>query len=128
MILTNKARYVGDAIAAVIAKDEIIAQKALKLIKVDYDILDAVFNTEDAIAEGAPIIHEDKPNNIIASSKIEIGDINEEFKNADYVFEGEYETSSHYSRDKWSLSIGLVTIGWTAIFIDNISSYVVVKM
>lgn len=93
LILTNKARYVGDAIAAVIAKDEIIAQKALKLIKVDYDILDAVFNTEDAIAEGAPIIHEDKPNNIIASSKIEIGDINEEFKNADYVFEGEYETS-----------------------------------
>lgn len=93
LILTNKARLVGDAIAAVIAKDELIAEKALKLIKVDYDILPSVFEAEEAIKENAPIIHEEKSNNIIASSVIDIGDVDNEFKNSDYIVEGEYETS-----------------------------------
>lgn len=93
LILTDKARLVGDAIAAVVAKDEIIADKALKLIKVDYEILPAVFVPEESVKENAPKIHEDRKNNIIASSVIDIGDIDNEFKNADFIFEGEYETS-----------------------------------
>ncbi|MDU2288965.1 xanthine dehydrogenase molybdenum-binding subunit XdhA [Clostridium disporicum] len=93
LILTDKARLVGDAIAAVVAKDEIIADKALKLIKVDYKILPSVFVPEESVKENAPKIHEDRKNNIIASSVIDIGDIDNEFKNADFIFEGEYETS-----------------------------------
>ena len=93
LILTDKARLVGDAIAAVVAKDEIIADKALKLIKVDYEILPSVFVLEESVKENAPKIHEDRKNNIIASSVIDIGDIDNEFKNADFIFEGEYETS-----------------------------------
>lgn len=93
LILTDKARLVGDAIAAVVAKDEIIADKALKLIKVDYKILPYVFVPEESVKENAPKIHEDRKNNIIASSVIDIGDIDNEFKNADFIFEGEYETS-----------------------------------
>lgn len=93
LILTDKARLVGDAIAAVVAKDEIIADKALKLIKVDYEILPSVFVPEESVKENAPKIHEDRKNNIIASSVIDIGDIDNEFKNADFIFEGEYETS-----------------------------------
>ena len=93
LILTDKARLVGDAIAAVVAKDEIIAEKALKLIKVDYEILPAVFDVEEAAEDDAPKIHEDRKNNILASSVIDIGDIENEFKNSDFIFEGEYETS-----------------------------------
>ncbi|MDY3360411.1 MAG: xanthine dehydrogenase molybdenum-binding subunit XdhA [Clostridium celatum] len=93
LILAEKARFVGDAVAAVVAKDEIIAKKALKLLRVDYDVLPAVFNPEDSIKEGAPIIHSEKEDNIIASSVINIGDIESEFKKAEYIFEGEYETS-----------------------------------
>ena len=93
LILTDKARLVGDAIAAVVAKDEIIADKALKLIKLDYKILPSVFVPEESVKENAPKIHEDRKNNIIASSVIDIGDIDNEFKNADFIFEGEYETS-----------------------------------
>lgn len=94
LILTDKARFVGDAIAAVVAEDELIAQKALELIKVEYDVLPAVFNAKESIQPGAPIIHEEKPDNIISSFGANIGDIDEEIKNADYIFTGEYETSA----------------------------------
>ena len=84
LILTDKARLV---------KDEIIAEKALKLLKVDYEILQPVFDVEESSKEDAPKIHEDRKDNIIASSVIDIGDIESELKNADFIFEGEYETS-----------------------------------
>lgn len=94
LILTNKARFVGDAIAAVIAVDELIAQRALELLEVEYEVLPAVFDAKEAILPGAPIIHDEKPNNIISSFGANIGDIDEEIKNADFVFNGEYETSA----------------------------------
>lgn len=93
LILTDKARFVGDDIAAVVAVDELTAEKALRLIKVDYEVLPHVLDPEEAIKPGAPVIHEDKPDNIISSFGAKYGDIDEDLKNADYVFEGEYETS-----------------------------------
>lgn len=93
LILTNKARFVGDGIAAVVAVDELTAEKALKLIDVEYEILPHVLDPEEAIKPGAPVIHDERPNNIISSFGAEYGDIEEEFKSADYVFESIYETS-----------------------------------
>lgn len=92
-ILARKARFVGDAIAAVVATDELIAEKALKLIDVEYEVLEALTSTDAALKEGAPLIHEESKGNILASSGIVIGDVEEAFKESDYVFEGEYETS-----------------------------------
>ena len=66
LILTDKARFVGDAVAAVVAKDEVIAERALKLIKVEYEVLPHIINPEEAIKEGAPVIHEERPNNILS--------------------------------------------------------------
>lgn len=93
LILTDKARFVGDGIAAVVAVDVLTAEKALKLIEVEYEVLPFVLNPEDAIKLGAPVIHEERPDNIISSFGTVIGDIEAEEKNADYVFEGIYETS-----------------------------------
>jgi xanthine dehydrogenase molybdenum-binding subunit len=93
LILTDKARFVGDSIAAVVAVDELIAEKALKLIEVEYEVLPFVLDPEETILPGAPVIHEEKPDNIISSFGTQYGDIEEEFENADNVFEGEYETS-----------------------------------
>lgn len=93
LILTDKARFVGDAVAAVVAKDEVIAERALKLIKVEYEVLPHIINPEDAIKEGAPVIHEERPNNILSQMGSESGDVDEDFKNADNFFEGIYETS-----------------------------------
>lgn len=94
LILTDKARYVGDEIAAVVATDALTAEKALKLIDVEYEVLPFVLDPEEAIKPGAPVIHEERPDNIISSIGEEIGNVEEDFKNADYIFEGVYETSA----------------------------------
>lgn len=93
LILTNKARFVGDAIAAVIAENEIIANKALKLIKVEYEVLPHIIKAEDAIKEDAPIIHEDKSNNVLSEFGSESGNVEKDFKEAYSIFEDEFETS-----------------------------------
>jgi len=93
LILTDKARLVGDGIAAVVACDALTAEKALKLIEVEYEVLPFVLDPEEAIKPGAPTIHDERPDNIISSFGEEIGNIEEDFKNADRVFEGVYETS-----------------------------------
>ncbi|HWQ30309.1 MAG TPA: xanthine dehydrogenase molybdenum-binding subunit XdhA [Negativicutes bacterium] len=92
-ILTDKVRYSGEAVAAVVAVDALTAEKAMKLIDVEYEVLPFVLDPEEAIFPDAPLIHEDKPNNIISSFGEEIGDFEEDLKNADHVFEGVYETS-----------------------------------
>lgn len=93
LILTDKARFVGDGIAAVVAFDALTAEKALKLIKVEYEVLPFVLDPEKAMEPGAPVIHEERPDNILGSSNEEIGSSEEDFKKADHIFEGIYETS-----------------------------------
>lgn len=92
LILTNKARFVGDSIAAVVAKDQLTAEKALKLIKVEYEILPFVLDPEESIKEGAPVIHEERPNNILSSFGPEYGNLKEDFEQAEHIVEGTYET------------------------------------
>jgi len=93
LILTDKARFVGEAVAAVVAVDSLTAEKALKLIEVDYEVLPFVLDPEKAVQPGAPVIHDERPDNIISSFGEEIGNFEEDLKNADHVFEGVYETS-----------------------------------
>jgi xanthine dehydrogenase molybdenum-binding subunit len=93
LILTEKARFVGDAIAAVVAVDLLTAEKALHLIDVEYEVLPFVLTPEDAMKEGAPVLHEERPSNIVSTFGAQYGDIDAEFRTADRVFEGEFETS-----------------------------------
>lgn len=93
LILTGKARFAGDAVAAVVAIDEITAAKALKLIAVEYEQLEPLTTPEAALKEGAPLIHEDCPGNILASGGYVTGDIKKAFEESDFIFENEYETS-----------------------------------
>ena len=58
IIATDKVRYAGDMVAAVAATDSGVAEEAVKLIEVDYDELPAVFTIDDALKEGAPLVHE----------------------------------------------------------------------
>ncbi|MFL0245779.1 xanthine dehydrogenase molybdenum-binding subunit XdhA [Candidatus Clostridium stratigraminis] len=93
LILTDKARFVGDAVAAVVAVDELTAEKALKLIEVDYEVLPFVLDPEEAIKPGAPVIHDERPNNIVASFGAQYGNMEEDIKNSEHVFDGEFQTS-----------------------------------
>lgn len=88
----DKVRYVGDAIAIVAAETEEIAEKALKLVEVEYKPLAVVSSPEEALAEGAPSVHEG--GNVLAHIKVERGDVEASFAQADIVVENEYYTPS----------------------------------
>ena len=81
----DKVRYVGDEVAAVAAIDEETVYKALKLVKVDYEVLPAVFDPFEALAEGAPLIHEEYPGNINVEVHQAFGDVEEAFSHAFHV-------------------------------------------
>jgi len=89
---TEKVRYVGDPVAAVAAVDEDTLLEAMELIQVDYEPLPAVFDPEEAMKEGAPIIHEGVERNIAANPRYNFGDVDKAFKEADHVFEDRLET------------------------------------
>jgi len=86
----DKVRYIGQEVAAVAAIDEDIAQEALGLIKVDYEPLPAVFDAEEAMKEGAPLIHDDKPGNICVHVKVNEGEVDKALAEADLVLEGSF--------------------------------------
>lgn len=90
----NVVRSLRDEIAAVAAESEEIAEAALKLIEVDYEDLPSVFDPAEALKEGAPVLHEDKPDNIAMGQHFEHGDIAAGEAEADIVLEDEYEV--HY--------------------------------
>ena len=81
----EKVRYVGDEIAAVAAVDLETALEALELINVDYEELPAVLTVDDALAEGAPLLHQEFPGNLCAEVHQEFGNVDEAFKECDLV-------------------------------------------
>ena len=91
LLAKEKVRYLGEEVAAVAAVDEEIAQKALDLIKVDYEPLTPVFDPLEALKDGAPVIHEHAPDNRSSEVLIEFGDIEKGFIESDIVLEERFE-------------------------------------
>jgi 4-hydroxybenzoyl-CoA reductase alpha subunit len=92
--LTCIARYIGDPIAAVAAVDEDTASEALDLIRVDYEEMPALFDPEEAMKEGAPLIHEEYKRNIVAHRGFDFGDVESGFRNSDYVREDRFSSQA----------------------------------
>ena len=63
LLVADKARYLGDAVAVVIAEDWETAIDSAELVEVEYEELDVVANPSEAVKEGAPQVHEEAPNN-----------------------------------------------------------------
>lgn len=95
--LTTKARYVGDPVAAVAAVDEETALEALGLISVDYDILPAVFDPEEAMKEGAPLLHDEYARNIVGEAHYDFKDVEAGFRESDHIREDHFfmHSNSH---------------------------------
>jgi len=110
VLATQKVRYIGDAVAAVAAVDEDTADEALGLIEVEYEELPAVFDVEEAMRAGAPLVHEDMTQytcrdvylsswspvpgtNIIHRAANERGDVEAALKRSDYVFDDTFRSS-----------------------------------
>ena len=115
-LLDSKVRFVGDRVAAVAAESRTIAEKALRLIEVDYEVLPAVIDMEQAMAPGAPVIHDepdstkiyDPSHNIAGYILREIGNVEEGFRESDYVLEREFRTH----RQQHAMLEPHVTICW----------------
>src|SRR2546428_6934939 len=81
----HEVRYVGEAIAFVVADDRYIAEDALELIDVTYEPLPVVHNLEIAVAEDAPLVHADVPRNVAAHLIQTVGDPESVFAHAPHV-------------------------------------------
>ena len=96
VISEKKVTYEGDPVALVAAANEEIAKKALSLINVEYEVLKAYDDPREAMKEDAILIHEHHPaaekGNILAVLKVDKGDIEKAFEEADIVIENLYET------------------------------------
>ena len=103
VMAVEKALYDGHPVAAVAATSEAIAKKALKLIKVDYEVLPHVIDPLDAMKPDAPILHDymrtkgdpdapDKPTNVTEKMVTELGDVLKGFAAADVVVEHDYDS------------------------------------
>lgn len=99
-ILDKKVRYVGDAVALVAATSEAIAMEALELIEVEYELLPAVFDPEEALKPGAPQLYEEFPGNVVTPGipffgpkslkEVVMGDVEKGFQDADVITEGTF--------------------------------------
>jgi len=136
IMAADKARYKGHAVAAVAATSAHIAEAALELIEVDYEVLKPVLSIKDAMADDAPLLHENltthfkierfargddtgAQSNIASHIQHKLGDIEKGFAEADVILEREFTTQTvhqgyiepHASTATWA-GDGRLTI-WT---------------
>lgn len=106
ILAIDKVRFVGEPVAAVAATDLDAAAEALELIEVEYEELPAVFTTEEALGDDAPLVHEEPPRtgqtfadvivhpgegtNVCNHFRLRKGDVEAGFAEADYIFEDEF--------------------------------------
>ena len=88
----DRVRYVGEAIAAVAAEDPLTARRALTSIKVVYEPLPAVFDPDEAMRPGAPVLHDYAPDNLTKHIPIRVGDVDKGFAESDLVIDETYST------------------------------------
>ena len=131
VLAQGKALYRGHAIAAVAAVNVHVAEEAVNLIEVEYEILPPVLTAPEAMQDGAPILHDgmtttslgektDRESNIASHYRFTLGDVAEGFKQADLIIEREFDTATvhqgyiepHNATAMWNEE-GHVTI-WTS--------------
>jgi xanthine dehydrogenase molybdenum-binding subunit len=104
-VLSGEPVYFGEPIAAVAAETEEEAQRALELIRVEYEVLDSVLDASEAVKPGSPAVHEEillkekeltVENNIACKLEFADGDVERGYKEADVVLERQYVTNRRY--------------------------------
>ncbi|NPD68102.1 molybdopterin-dependent oxidoreductase [Lichenicola cladoniae] len=96
VLLDEVMRFAGQRVAAVVAETEAIAEAACRLLDVSYEVLPSVFDPEDAMLPGAPVLHEkalESRGNVYAEISGESGCVADGFAKADYVHEKTYSTT-----------------------------------
>ena len=100
VVLDNVVRFVGQRVAAVVAESEAAAEAGCGKLKVDYEVLPAVLDPDDAMRPGAPVVHDkgaeariaNPVRNIVTEIHSHVGNVNDGFAQADAVHEATYVT------------------------------------
>ena len=93
LVMTDRVRFYGDDIGAVVAEDEVAAAQALRAIKVEYEEYPFVMDVQDAMKEDAPQIHENYPGNVLKHTTIRKGNYEEAIREPGLIkVEGWYST------------------------------------
>jgi CO/xanthine dehydrogenase Mo-binding subunit len=98
-LAVDKVRYKGEPVVAVVAESEAAAYAALSKIRVDYEPLPAVFDVEESLMPGAPVVNETYPTNAFEyhdkydHQKLRFGDVERAFAGADFIVEERYQMS-----------------------------------
>lgn len=98
VLADGKVRWKGEAVVAVLAETERAAQEAAAKVKVDYEVLPAVFDMEEALKPGAPLVNEYHGQNYYLYDsgecrKVRFGDVEASFAGADHILEQSYQSS-----------------------------------
>ena len=137
ILADRKVLYKGHAVAAVAAANPHVAEAALDLIEVDYEVLPVVLNLHEAMKEGAVLLHDDmttrfrverfgpgddtgERSNVAGHLQHKLGDVDKGFREAEVIVEQEYETQTvhqgyiepHVATAQWSTD-GRLTV-WTS--------------
>jgi CO/xanthine dehydrogenase Mo-binding subunit len=107
MVARDRVRYVGEPVAAVAAVDLETAERAAAAIEVDYEPLPAVLTIDEALADGAPLLHEQFSSyvqtvqggghgNVIFESSLAEGDVEHALAQCDVIVEGTWETQAQH--------------------------------
>ena len=101
IIATNRVIFAGQPVAAVAAVDRATAEAALAKIHIDYEELPAVISVAEAMADGAPRLHDFAEKNICAHHELVKGDVEKGFAEADLIVEDEFDFPMiyHYSME-----------------------------
>lgn len=134
ILAIGKVRYIGEPVAAVAADSPAAAAAAIELIEVEYEPLPAVFTTQEAIKEGAPLVHEERAEvgatfadiiispsalpNICNSFKLRKGDIEKGFAEADHIFEHTF-TSPAVQHSALETHCAIADVGRHQIFVTT---------
>jgi len=126
---TDKVRYFGEDVAGVAAVDEETALEALDLIDVEYEELPAVFDPMEAIAPGAPLIHDDFPQNINIHVPINVGDVDKGFAKSDYVREDTFSAAeeSYFQGEPYAVIARFDADGNLEIWMPNAGPHMKAK-
>ena len=87
---TDRVRFVGEPVAVVVAADRYLAEDAAELVRVDYEPLPAVTETDAALQPGAPLLHPEAGTNVATDRTFSFGPVEEAFGTAPHVVSGAY--------------------------------------
>ena len=94
ILASDKVLYKGHPVAAVAAQSPHVAEEALALIGVEYEVLESVSTVEEALSGEAPTLHEEYENNIASHTQLRLGDLEQGFASCSHIVEREFRTAT----------------------------------